>query len=156
MSETFNPFERHLNKPEPAQARPIAETRVEQPVGSKPTTRPDPQNERTSLDDQSGPAASIPPSSATRTGKAINPFASHVSKKQLRRVRKERPQPVQKLLDWLRDWPHPVIGLRDIVLYGPNSIQNRDHAISLAEILVGHGWLVPVECRCDTKWWRIV
>jgi hypothetical protein len=95
------------------------------------------------------------PASAAHANRTFNPFASH-GKKQFRLVRKDKTPPAQKLLDWIRDWPHPFIGLREIVLYGPNSIRNRDHAIRLAETLVGHGWLTPVACRRDTKVWKII
>ena len=136
----FDPFAAHRGNTEsplePDRVRPVTETKEDPPASAEPVA------------EEKSPAA--------RASKGINPFASHTSKKQFRRIRKEGPPPVQKLLDWLRDWPHPVIGVRDIVLYGPNSIRNRDHAISSAEILVGHGWLVPIECRRDTKWWRIV
>jgi hypothetical protein len=136
----FDPFAAHRGNTE-SQAEPIQV----QPIAAK-------ENPPTSAE----PVVEEKPSPAACASKGINPFASHTSKKQFRRIREEGPPPVQKLLDWLRDWPHPVIGVRDIVLYGPNSIRNRHHAISSAEILVGHGWLVPIECRRDTKWWRIV
>jgi hypothetical protein len=97
------------------------------------------------------PAATAPAS------KVVNPFAGHEGKKQFRLVRKERTPPAQRLLNWLRDWPHPVVRLRDFCKYGPPSFRNRKTAINMAEVLVGHGWLVPIEsCRRDTKWWRVI
>jgi hypothetical protein len=66
--------------------------------------------------------------------------------------------PAKRLLDWLlHDWPKPSISARDIYTYGPNSIRNRTSAIALAEVLVEHGWLIPVKTRRrDMKEWRIV
>jgi hypothetical protein len=66
--------------------------------------------------------------------------------------------PAQKLLDWLQhDWTKPTISARDIYTYGPNSIRDRESAIDLAQILVKHGWLVPIEAhRRDMRKWRII
>src|SRR5262249_48444309 len=66
--------------------------------------------------------------------------------------------PAQKLLDWLQHgWTKPTISVRDIYTRGPNSIRNRRSAIELAEILVKHGWLVPIEAqRRETRKWRII
>jgi hypothetical protein len=168
----FNPFTRHTesqpSKPNdqgqsastPEPQAPAASQRTFHAVNAVAST-PEPQTTtagNAAETEERPPARPVEkkPASAARTSKVINPFAGHEGKKQFRRIRKEGPPPAQKLLDWLRDWPHPVIGLRDIVLYGPSAIQNRNHAIHLAEVLVGHGWLVPIECRRDTKWWRIV
>jgi hypothetical protein len=128
----FNPFTRHRIEPIPAES-------VEAPAELKVAVEK--------------PAPAARPARAAH--RMFDPFAGH-GKKQFRLVRKDRIPPAQKLLDWIRDWPHPFIGLREIVLYGPNSIRNRDHAISLAETLVGHGWLTPVTCRRDTKVWKII
>src|SRR5215831_9030663 len=66
--------------------------------------------------------------------------------------------PAQKLLDWLQhDWNKPTVSARDIYIYGPNSIRDRESAIDLAEILVKHGWLIPMNARRrDMKEWGIV
>ena len=65
--------------------------------------------------------------------------------------------PAQKLLDWLQhDWTQPTISARDIYRLGPNSIRDRESAIKLAESLIKHGWLVPIETRrANMKKWRI-
>ena len=62
-----------------------------------------------------------------------------------------------RLLDWLQNnWTQPTIRARDICVYGPNSIRDRESAIKTAEVLVKHGWLVPMKTRrYDTKMWRI-
>ena len=61
------------------------------------------------------------------------------------------------LLGWIQNnWTQPIIRARDICRFGPNPIRDRESAIKMAEILVGHGWLVPMKPhRCDTKRWRI-
>ena len=56
-------------------------------------------------------------------------------------------QPAQKLLDWLQYWTKPTVSARDICIYGPNSIRNRDKAIEAAEIPVKTGWLIPNKTR---------
>ena len=49
-----------------------------------------------------------------------------------------------------------TIRARDICRFGPNSIRDRESAIKMAEILVRHGWLVPMKThRHDAKRWRI-
>jgi hypothetical protein len=65
--------------------------------------------------------------------------------------------PAQKLLDWLqRVWSKPTVSARDLYTHGPNSIRDRQRAIDLAEILVKHGWLIPIEARRrDMKEWQI-
>jgi hypothetical protein len=64
--------------------------------------------------------------------------------------------PAKKLLDWLRDWTKDTVTARDIYTYGPNSIRNQKSAITLAEVLVEHGWLTPIKTRRnDTKKWQI-
>jgi hypothetical protein len=67
-------------------------------------------------------------------------------------------EPTQKLLDWLQQhWAKPTISARDIYKFGPNSIRDPKKAIGLAEILVGHGWLIPNKTRRhDMREWRIV
>jgi hypothetical protein len=61
------------------------------------------------------------------------------------------------LLSWIQNnWREPTIRVRDICRFGPNPIRDRKSAIKMAEILAGHGWLVPMKPhRCDTKRWRI-
>jgi hypothetical protein len=63
--------------------------------------------------------------------------------------------PAQKLLDWLQhNWTKPTVSARDIYVYGPNSIRDRESAINLAEFLVKHAWLAPIKTRRrDMKQW---
>ena len=69
----------------------------------------------------------------------------------------QKPPPAQKLLDWLQHWTKPTVSARDICIYGPNSIRNRESAINSAEILVKNGWLVPIKTRRhDMREWQIV
>jgi hypothetical protein len=150
MSGTFNPFERHVSKPEPAQAQPDAESTEEQPADSKPATEPDPQK---SLDNQSSPAAPTPPSSAARNG---NPF-SYLRAEPKTQPKLEPERPPRLLLDWIRqNWTKPVISLRDIQVYGPVEIRDRATAISQAEALASHGWLAELKAhRRDRRVWRL-
>jgi hypothetical protein len=69
----------------------------------------------------------------------------------------QKPSPPQRLLDWLQHWPESTIRARDIRIYGPNSIRDRESAIDSAEILVKNGWLVPIKTRRrDMHEWQIV
>ena len=69
----------------------------------------------------------------------------------------EPAQDLQKLHDWLQHWGNPTVCLRDICYRGPYSMRKREKAIGLAEILVGHGWLIPKQThRCDRREWQIV
>jgi hypothetical protein len=56
---------------------------------------------------------------------------------------KVKVDPAQKLLDWLQHWSKPTISTRDIHIYGPNSIRDRESAINSAQTLVDCGWLIP-------------
>jgi hypothetical protein len=147
----FNPFARHTeNQPSKPNAQVIS------------ASTPEPQTTaagNAAETEERPPVKPVEkkPASAARAGKVINPFAGHEGKKQFRLVRKERTPPAQRLLDWLRDWPHPVVRLRDFCKYGPSPSRNRKTALELAETLVGHGWLVPAESwRRDAKWWRVI
>jgi hypothetical protein len=72
-------------------------------------------------------------------------------------VSSELARDLQKLHEWIQHWDKPTISVQDICYRGPNSVRNRKKAIGLAEILVGHGWLIPIKTRRrDMKWWRIV
>jgi hypothetical protein len=66
------------------------------------------------------------------------------------------PPAAQELLVWIKQrWGKPVVSLRDIQAYGPNAIRDRKSAITQAEILVKHGWLVPVKSyRRDRIAWE--
>ena len=66
-------------------------------------------------------------------------------------------RPREKLLDWLQHWSKPTVSARDICIYGPNAIRDRQRAIDSAEILVKNGWLVPIKTRRhDMHEWQIV
>ena len=56
----------------------------------------------------------------------------------------QEPAPAQKLLDFLQRWAKPTVSVRDIRIFGPLSLRNRESAISSVEVLVKHGWLVPM------------
>ena len=43
----------------------------------------------------------------------------------------QEPSPAQKLLDWLQHWSKPTVSARDICIYGPNAIRDRQRAIEL-------------------------
>src|SRR5215475_2115290 len=63
----------------------------------------------------------------------------------------------QRLLDWLQEWKKPVVSTRDVRIFGPRSLRDRETAASAVEVLIRHGWLAPAENR-QRNWhqWRVV
>ena len=61
------------------------------------------------------------------------------------------------LLDWLQTrWPGTTVSARDIYRHGPNPVRDRKIALTMAEALVGQGWLIPIKTwRYDRKEWQI-
>jgi len=73
------------------------------------------------------------------------------------RIKPPHKDPAQKLLDWLQHWTKPTISTRDIHIYGPNSIRDRESAINSAQTLVDCGWLIPLKAhRRDMHKWQVV
>jgi hypothetical protein len=67
---------------------------------------------------------------------------------------KTRPknEPAQLLLNWLQRWPKPTVSSRDIRIWGPKTIRDRESAIRSAQILAAHGYLTPLKNRV----WQVV
>jgi|SRR5215472_1952936 hypothetical protein len=53
----------------------------------------------------------------------------------------------QRLLTWLQRWPKPTISSRDIRIWGPMALRDREIATNSIEVLIRHGWLVPTKTR---------
>jgi hypothetical protein len=99
---------------------------------------------------------------------AFDPFGGHRSYTESQPVQskpvqqpkpqqRQKPPLIQTLLEWTqRSWTRPTVGVRDIVLYGPNPLRNRKVALELADVLARSGWLIPVRSRCDTRIWKII
>ena len=97
--------------------------------------------------------------SPARAGKVINPFAGHANEKKplIRLNRAHEAPPAQKFMAWLPRWPKATISVRDVRLYGPNSLRNTKIATDAIEVLAGYGWLVPVMAPAyNQKWWEII
>jgi hypothetical protein len=69
----------------------------------------------------------------------------------------------EKLLDWLKTWNEPLISLRAICRFGPNSIRDAKTAKAAVAILEDHGWLQKhakrdpvVDGQPVREAWRIV
>jgi hypothetical protein len=64
----------------------------------------------------------------------------------------------QKLLDWLKkEWPGKTITARDIYQRGPSAIRDRNTTLAVAQILVDHGWLKPLQTkRRDQNEWQLI
>jgi hypothetical protein len=147
-NEISDPFARHRkaeNQPEPVQAQPAVEA-VE--TGLKSTTE----------------APTVEPRPVTKSVerkplvRAANPFAQHTNKTE-RRPRPARAQvpPAERLMAWLPRWPKATISVRDVRLYGPNSLRNPEVASAAIEVLASYGWLIPVMTRQhNMEWWQIV
>jgi len=70
-----------------------------------------------------------------------------------------QPDPAQKLLDWLLQCGKSTVYTRDILIYGPHSLRNRESMLKSTEVLVRHGWLVPAKTNPRNKrerQWHIV
>jgi hypothetical protein len=159
----FNPFARHVGKPEPIQAQPDAESTGEQPTDSTPATEPEPPK---APEDQvivtATVAATVAATSAPNspTVRAANPFSHHAVGPKVRpKAERTRKPPAQALLDWTQRWDKPTIRLRDIQVFGPLHMRKREAAIKQADVLVKYNWLIPVKPstgRRDSVEWKIV
>ena len=149
-NSVFDPFAKHRKvetQPELVQTQPAVEA-----AAVNPTEAP--------------AVEACPPSKpieapAARTRKVFDPFASHASEKRpsslIRLNRAHEAPPAQRLMAWLPRWPKAIISVRDVRLYGPNSLRNTKIASDAIEVLVGYGWLVPVMAPAyNQKWWEIV
>jgi hypothetical protein len=127
----FDPFARHRtpeSAPKPDQIQPVAA--AVQPVVEKP-------------------------SPVVRNG---NPFGRHEAEPKDRPepARRKSPPPAQELLHWIQRWGKPIVSLRDVRAFGPNATRDRPTALNQIEILVQHGWLVPLPAhRRDRQVWRL-
>src|SRR5262249_11395514 len=81
-----------------------------------------------------------------------------------KRLNRGKPPPEEKakrqpkelaeaLLGWLERWPKPTVSSRDIRIWGPKALHDRERAIRSAEILVAHGRLQPTP---KPRVWEIV
>jgi|SRR5215472_11045603 len=83
------------------------------------------------------------------------------------RLTKNRPTPVegnnqpkdpaQQLLTWLQKSGRQKITTRDVRLYAPHPLRSRESATDSINVLVRHGWLVPITPRRrDRPEWAVV
>jgi len=87
-----------------------------------------------------------------RLGKGRPPPAEE----KIQPLRKE-PTSAQKLLNWLQRWEKNTVAVRDICIYGPNSLRDKKSAIIAAEVLVEFGWLTPQKSPSyNSRVWKIV
>src|SRR5262249_29032840 len=66
---------------------------------------------------------------------------------------KPKRQP-KELAGWLERWPKPTVSSRDIRIWGPKVLHDRERAIRSAEILVAHARLHPHPLK--PRVWEIV
>ena len=126
---------------------------TEQPRLRRPECRPaawlDPRSQQAPVDDRSSPAVPVPPSPT------IIRHEYEFRPKPYNRGGGRKP-PVQELLHWIQRQNKPVISLRDICVFGPSAIRDRQTALKHIETLVRHGWLVPLRAhRHDRQVWRL-
>jgi hypothetical protein len=64
----------------------------------------------------------------------------------------------QTLLTWLqRHWNKPTISVREIRIYGPRCLRDREGAREAIEVLVQHEWLKRLTMRRhDMRAWEVV
>jgi hypothetical protein len=152
VSTGFNPFARHT------------ESQPSKPNGQgENASTPEPQTatagNAAETEERPPRPAEEKPAPAARANKAINPFASHASEKRplIRLNRTHEVPPAQRLMAWLPRWPKATISVREIRVYGPNSLRDPKIAADAIEVLAGYGWLVPVMAPAyNQKWWEIV
>jgi hypothetical protein len=158
----FNPFARHAesqpSKPNDqgkSASTPEPQTAI---ARDAETEERHPARPVAPFNDQPDSATPIPSSSAARTGKVVNPFASYETEPKYRRREPEqlRKPPALELLVWIRrHWNKPIISLRDIQTYAPRDYRDRQSATKHAETLEQHGWLAPLRPRRhDRRVWR--
>src|SRR6516162_7685786 len=111
--------------------------------------RPPPNEEATSPPTKEAKAVSL----FERLDKGRLPRPTEEVIKQLR-----EDSPIEKLQDWLANrWAKDTVTARQIYTLGPYCIRNRKAAVSLAQILVEQGWLVPTKTRqYNIHEWKIV
>jgi hypothetical protein len=61
------------------------------------------------------------------------------------------------LLDWLMNrWTKNSVTLRDVLVFGPGCVRDREVALSLMQTLVARRWVAEVKAhRYDMKRWGI-
>ena len=57
----------------------------------------------------------------------------------------------QRVLEWLQDWPEPAVSLPDIYRGGPRKVRDKTAARKFVNILVDHGWLIPMKGGATIK-----
>jgi hypothetical protein len=150
-----DPFFRHRKtetQPEPVQVQPVVKA-VE--INPKPTAAAAPAVKTFA---PTKPVEGKPATKPARTVKAFDPFAGHTGRKEWRPkpVRTQVP-PAQRLMAWLPRWPKATISVRDVRLYGPNSLRDPKLAADAIAVLTGYGWLIPVQTRQhNMNSWQIV
>ena len=69
----------------------------------------------------------------------------------------KQPDRGQQLLTWLLKSGRQKITTRDVRNYAPHPLRNRESAIDTINVLVRHGWLVPITpSRRDRPEWAVV
>jgi uncharacterized protein DUF3987 len=75
-------------------------------------------------------------------------LAEHYAAEALRLFGASRVNPdllmAQRLLNWLKDWPEPVVSLPDLYQRSLNAIGDQRTSRKLVAILEEHGWLVKI------------
>jgi hypothetical protein len=69
-------------------------------------------------------------------------------------------EPAQRLLDFLQRWKKEIITERQVRIFGPGSLRDRESVIKATETLVKNGWLIPQSgpryANRATRAWEIV
>jgi hypothetical protein len=172
-TNSFDPFLRHRvaaeSKPEPAQAQPIVRTAI------APAEAPANETVETGLaglmrtptvvktvepkPPAKAPAVKPKPTEgkspvAARTN---NPFSQHKVEPSTQSEPERAPAAAPELLYWLQhNWTKPTISLREVQVYGPRAVRDRQSARTYAEALERQGWLVELKPhRRDRRLWKL-
>ena len=84
------------------------------------------------------------------------------------RIAASRPAPIdeetkqidyaQALLDWILRRGKPSVSTKDIRVFGPRCLRDKERALRSAQILERHGWLVATDPQHgrDVRRWQVV
>jgi hypothetical protein len=87
-----------------------------------------------------------------KTNGEVFSFADETPALKTAPAKKGPKEQAEALLGWLERWPKPCVSSRDIRIWGPKILHNRESAIRSAEILVAHGRLRLLKPRV----WEII
>jgi hypothetical protein len=64
----------------------------------------------------------------------------------------------QTLLDWILRWGKASVSTKDIRVFGPRCLRDRERALKSAQILEQYGWLIAADHQRgrDVRRWQVI